>query len=156
MFHRLVRELADMHTGPTFQKVTSKPDPEDTKVKPAMEHEKDAQQSEGNTKGGGDADKSGRSHVRLGIVPDFTGGDEPGAVAETVLEGGAAKAAGMQDGDRIVRIGDRTIKDIYGYIGALKGFKPGDKLDVVVVRKGVEITLKVELKAAPRPRPQPE
>jgi S1-C subfamily serine protease len=58
----------------------------------------------------------------------------------------------MQDGDRIVRIGEQTIKDIYGYMNALRDYKVGDTVEVVVVRKDAEITLKVVLKESPRRR----
>ena len=90
-------------------------------------------------------------NVRLGITPDVAGDDQPGVVADVVMDGGAAKAAGMQDGDRIVQIGERKIKDIYAYMDALKGFRPGDSVDVKVLRKGAELTLKVTFKAGRKP-----
>lgn len=85
-------------------------------------------------------------------MPDYTSGDEPGVVAEAVIDGGPAKAAGMQAGDRIIRVGEQNVKDVYGYLAALKAFKAGDTAEVVVVRKQKETTLKIKLEAMRRPR----
>jgi serine protease DegS len=85
-------------------------------------------------------------------MPDFTGGDKPGVGVTSVLDGGPAKAAGMQDGDRIVKIGGEPVKDIYGYMDALREFKPGATIEIVVVRKDEELTLKLTLQDAPKPR----
>lgn len=158
LFHSVVRDLANMEEGPTFQPTTVEPEPEDDAMKPGIEHEKEAQ--EAGEKGSkprdnGEVERPMRPGVRLGIIPDFTGSDQPGVVADTVMDGGAAKAGGMQNGDRIIRINDHKIKDIYGYMSVLKEFKPGDTLDVVIVRKGEEVTLKITLKEAPK-RPRPE
>ena len=154
-FHQIVRELADMKDGPTFHAQTEEAAPEDQEIKPGVEHEKEAQEAEEKARAG---HRSGREtsqpampNVRLGITPDVAGDDRPGVVADVVMDGGAAKAAGMRDGDRIVQIGERKIKDIYGYMDALKGFKPGDSVDVKIVRKDQELTLKVTFKEGRKP-----
>ena len=154
-FHQIVRELADMKDGPTFQTQTGEAAPEDQQIKPGVEHEKEAQEAEEKARAGR---RSGREtsqpampSVRLGIRPVVAGVDPPCVVADVGMDGGAAKAAGMQDGDRIVQIGERKIKDIYGYMDALKGFKPGDSVDVKVLRKGEERTLKVTFKEGRKP-----
>ncbi len=159
MFHQVVRDLANLDEGPTFEKIAPPPEgenEEEVPVKPGIEHQKEAQETEENgaTHGGDDrgaeARRPTRPKVRLGIVPDYTAGDEPGLTVSTVVDGGAAKAAGIQDGDRIIRIGEQKIKDMYGYMDALRDHKPGDTLEVVVVRKegaeSKELTLKVTLK----------
>jgi len=160
-FLPVVRELADLPGGPTFQTDDAEPEPDDVQMKPAVEHDKEAEQAADSQPAeshephaGGEVEKASRPPVRLGIVPDVSGGDEPGLVAVSVLEGSAAQAAGMQDGDRIIRIGPRQIKDIYGYMDALRECQPGQTVDVVVVRKGQELTIKVKLQEAAKPKGQ--
>ena len=153
LFRIVVRDAANMEEGPTFQATTAEPEPEDDEMKPGIEHEKEAQEAGekgSKPKGNGEVERPTRPAARLGIIPDFTGSDEPGVVADTILDGGAAKEAGMQSGDRIIRLNEQKIKDIYGYMSALKEFKPGDTLEVVVVRKGEEVTLKVTVKGPPK------
>jgi len=161
-FHQIVRAVADLETGPEFAKVVPQAEPEPP-IKPEVEHEKEAQDKDthdepgahrhhGPPGPGGDAERPTRPPVRLGIMPDFTGGDKPGVGVTSVLDGGPAKAAGMQDGDRIVKIGGEPVKDIYGYMDALREFKPGATIEIVVVRKDEELTLKLTLQDAPKPR----
>ncbi len=90
--------------------------------------------------------------VRLGIMPDYAG-DRPGVRVEGVMEGSPAKAAGIQPGDVIVRIGDSPIRDIGSYMAALGRFKPGDEIEVVVERGEETLTLRVKL-GAPRSQPR--
>jgi S1-C subfamily serine protease len=82
--------------------------------------------------------------VRLGVIPDFSGGSEPGMRIDTVLDDGAAKKAGLKDGDRVIKIGDERIRDIYAYMRVLKELKPGTEVDVVFVRDGQEATVRVK------------
>jgi hypothetical protein len=156
MFHQIARDLGNLESGPTFEKVVPQPENEDElPVKPAVEHEKDAREkaersAPAESHDHSDAPQPKAPRVRLGVLPDYGATGEPGLVVSSVVEGGAAEAAGMQDGDRIVRIGDQTVKDIYGYMNALRERKPGDMVDVVVVRKdkgeNKEVALKVTLK----------
>jgi len=90
----------------------------------------------------------GGMRVRLGIVPDMAGDAEPGLVVADVNSKGAAEAAGIRAGDRILRIGDEDIRDIYAYMRALQSFEPGQEVDVVVQRGGEKLTLRVKLQAS--------
>ena len=67
------------------------------------------------------------------------------------IEDTPAWRAGIRSGDRIIKIGDEDVRDIYGYMRAMRPFKPGDVVDVVIIREGERKTLKVTLQAA-RPR----
>ncbi|MCK4342551.1 MAG: M28 family peptidase [Phycisphaerae bacterium] len=153
----IARELADLEEGPAFQEeaAESEPEEEDLDFKPAVEHEKDAQKAK-EKKGeekpveNGAGGMPSRPPVRFGIIPDFSADDKPGVVADTVLDGGPAQAAQMKSGDRIIRIGDYKVNDIYGYMDALKHFKPGDQIDVIVVRQDQEITLQIKLQKSRR------
>jgi hypothetical protein len=91
-----------------------------------------------------------RPKVRFGIIPDHVPSSTPGVGIDTVLDGGPAKAAGMKSGDRILRIDEYEITDLYAYMAALKNFKAGTVLNVVVLRDGKERNLKVKLKGERR------
>ena len=144
--------LADMEEGPTFTEPSAERDQEEPAKKPAAEEEKEAREAE---EAGDDTPKDTDEppsrddlRVRLGVMPDVVGDDQPGMLVETVLDGGAAKAAGMQDGDRILKIGDEDVRDIYAYMRAMQQFKPGDVVEVLIVRNGEKKTLKVKLQAS--------
>jgi Zn-dependent M28 family amino/carboxypeptidase len=79
---------------------------------------------------------SGRSSASLGTIPDMS--ESPGGVKLAgVRAGGPAAMAGMQAGDVIVKIGDKTIANLYDMTDALNAHQPGDTV-VVVVRRGTE------------------
>jgi hypothetical protein len=85
------------------------------------------------------------SDTYLGSIPDMAGGDTPGLRLTGVRAGSPADAAGMKAGDIIVEFDGKLIKDIYTYSDALYARKPGDRVDVVVVRDGQRLTLHVTL-----------
>lgn len=82
----------------------------------------------------------------MGIMPDMDDdSDAPGwRVAEVSPEGGAARA-GMKPGDRILKINGVAIGDFMDYRRATSDKKPGDSVDVEVLRNGEPLTLQVEL-----------
>ncbi|MDB5306607.1 MAG: aminopeptidase [Gemmataceae bacterium] len=84
-----------------------------------------------------------RPGVRFGVRPDYAymGGD--GMRIEGVTGGGAAEKGGLKDGDVIVEIGGVPVRSVNGYMAALVGKKPGDPIEVVVLRGGKKVTLKV-------------
>jgi hypothetical protein len=157
MFNQIVRDLASLEAGPTFEKIaTPSAGEEEEEPPPAPEHEPEAgaptqtREHHNASPTGGETSRPARPRVRLGILPDYGATGEPGLVVQSVVDGSAAQAAGMQDNDRIIRIGDKRIRDIYGYMDALRDHQPGDTLEIVVVRKAgdasKEVTLKVTLK----------
>jgi peptidase M28-like protein/PDZ domain-containing protein len=87
----------------------------------------------------------GRTGPRLGVVPSYVSDDKPGLVLDGVTDGGPAKKAGLQGGDRIVEISGKPVKDISAYMTIMAGFKKGDTLQVVVERKGEKKTIPVLL-----------
>ncbi len=64
-----------------------------------------------------------------------------------VLEGGAAKAAGVKKGDVILKLNGIAIKTGPELQEQVSKYKPGDKVTMVVKRAGKDITLDVLLKA---------
>jgi hypothetical protein len=85
------------------------------------------------------------SEVYLGSIPDMAGSDSPGLRLTGVRAGSPADAAGLKAGDVIVELGGVAVKDIYTYSDALYSHKPGDEVDIVVMRAGTRTTLRVKL-----------
>ena len=122
--HGVLWDLANMTTGPTL--VTESP----------------ADESEASA----DAHPApSMPRVRLGVRPDQS--DEPGMLIASVSADGPAARAGMKAGDRVIRIGGKELQSMGDYFGLARDFKPGDECDVVVVRDGNEVTLKVRFDA---------
>ncbi len=85
---------------------------------------------------------------RLGVMLD-TAAKGSGVAVQGFSDNSGASAAGMKEGDRIVRIGDQAI-DVYADIRlALMDSRPGQKLPVAVERGESDVaerlTLEVEL-----------
>jgi hypothetical protein len=82
----------------------------------------------------------------LGTVPDMAG-DVTGVKLSGVRGGSPAEKAGLQRDDIITRIGDAPVTDLQGMTDALRTHKPGDVVDITVLRGGAPVTLKVTLGA---------
>ncbi len=98
--------------------------------------------------GGGDTSRRGTS-ASLGIMPDYAYEKKDGLRITGVRDGGPADKAGLKDGDRIVRCGSKAVGTIYDYMESMTQLKPGDKLDVVVIRDGKEVKLQATLGGRP-------
>ena len=70
-----------------------------------------------------------------------------GVLITTVLEGGAAKAAGLKPGDVITKFNGATIKTAPELQEQVSRFKPGDKVAMNLKRNGKEMNFDVTLKA---------
>lgn len=88
--------------------------------------------------------------VSLGVMPDYADETKSGMGISDVRAGGPADKGGLKGGDTIIGIGGKPIGTIYDYMESLTGYKPGEKVEVVVERDGEEIKLNVELGAAAR------
>ncbi len=77
--------------------------------------------------------QAARYKVTLGVMPDYVNEGE-GMRVDAVLDGRPAQAAGLQDGDVIIKMGDKDISDVYGYMEALATYKQGDQTPVIVKR----------------------
>jgi membrane-associated protease RseP (regulator of RpoE activity) len=74
--------------------------------------------------------------VSLGTIPDFAQG-KGGVKLSGVTPGSAAEAAGLEEGDVIVGIGDADVDTIEDFQAALAAHAPGDEVEVKFVRAGV-------------------
>lgn len=75
--------------------------------------------------------------VTMGVMPDytFTG---TGMRIDGVIGGRPAEAAGLQNGDILLQLGDTPVLSIQDYMGALSTLQKGDKA-VVKVKRGEEV-----------------
>jgi Do/DeqQ family serine protease len=69
-----------------------------------------------------------------------------GILINSVVEGGAAEEAGIEAEDVIMRINKREVSTSGELQEEIGRFRPGDKVDVTVIRDGKERTYKVTLK----------
>lgn len=89
-----------------------------------------------------------RFNVSLGTIPSYADNDNTGLVLDGVRKGSAAEKAGIKGGDKIVKIADKEIRNISDYMFMLGKMNAGKTYDLVVVRDGK----KVNLKLVPDPR----
>ena len=77
-----------------------------------------------------------------------------GVVVRDVTPGSPAATAGLKAGDRVVKVGDKEVKDAEGFLSAVAAHKPGDKLSLTVERDGKTETLTATLGDRPARRPE--
>ena len=83
--------------------------------------------------------------VTLGIMPDFTSTSTDGLGVGGVTKGGPAERSGMKKGDKITGINGLAVGTIYDYMNRLKTLKPGQRVNVDIVRDGKPLILIVDL-----------
>jgi aminopeptidase YwaD len=83
----------------------------------------------------------------LGTVPDFKAMDSQGGgvMLSDVRAGGPAERAGIKGGDRIVSMAGTRIENLYDMTYALQDHKPGQTIEVTVVRGEETITFRATL-----------
>jgi hypothetical protein len=80
---------------------------------------------------------------RLGITPGDYADDAEGVLIGMVAKDGPAEKGGLKDGDVIVAIAGKPIKNMSAYMAVLADQKRGEAVEITVVRKGERVTLKV-------------
>jgi putative serine protease PepD len=99
------------------------------------------------------------------VVPKLIGGDEikraylgvstgedatnDGAVVMSITQGGPAAGSGLRTGDRIIKVADRPITEPDELSAAVLEHKPGERIELTVVRGGDERTIDVQLGTRP-------
>ena len=84
--------------------------------------------------------------VALGTMPDYAESDKgQGVKLAGVREGSAAEKGGLKAGDTIVKYSGKPVSTIQDYMENLSRSKPGEIVELIVVRDGKETTLRVTL-----------
>lgn len=120
MVSKITVELADASQRPAFVQVAENP-------------------HAGGVSGGG-----GGYGPYFGSIPDF-GQTENGVRFSDVRPGSPAAKAGFQAGDVLIQFGDMPIKNLYDFTDALRRHKPGDVVEVTVLRDGKPVKASVKL-----------
>ncbi|MGC4129570.1 MAG: M20/M25/M40 family metallo-hydrolase [Bergeyella sp.] len=81
--------------------------------------------------------------VTLGIMPSYADSKD-GMVIDGVSENRPAADAGIQAGDKLIRIGKCEVKEVYTYMECLSKVNSGETHPVTVVRDGKELTVDVK------------
>jgi hypothetical protein len=79
---------------------------------------------------------------RLGVMPSYGDAGE-GVLLNGVSEGGPASKAGLKEGDRIVEIAGKPVRDINVYMSLLATQKRGSPAEIGIMRDGKKMTIKV-------------
>ncbi len=90
---------------------------------------------------------AGDSHRRasLGTVPDYVESGDDGVLLADVRPGSPAEQAGLRRGDRLIRFAGKIVRNVYDFTYALSGQRPGDEVEIVVLRDGAEVAVKATL-----------
>lgn len=94
--------------------------------------------------GGGGGGFSPGGGPKLGIRPIYEDDGKGGLAVDGVDKEGPAGKAGMKAGDRIVEIAGKPVKNIEAYMSLMRTQKPGQLIDVVVMRDGKRVVLNVK------------
>jgi S1-C subfamily serine protease/photosystem II stability/assembly factor-like uncharacterized protein len=72
-----------------------------------------------------------------------------GARLTQIIEGGPAEKAGLKEGDRVTEVGGKPVADYNDLVEAIRDRRPGDRLQLKVVREDKTIELGAVLAARP-------
>ena len=91
---------------------------------------------------------SGELRAYVGTIPDY-GEEVEGVKLSGVREGSPAAKAGIQGNDVIIEFAGVKIKNVYDYTYVLQEHKPGDVVEIIVLRNGQRMILKATLGQRP-------
>jgi aminopeptidase YwaD len=80
--------------------------------------------------------------VYLGTIPSYSDSSD-GLLLDGVRDDSPAAKAGLQAGDRIVKLAGRDVRNVYDYTYALGEMKAGEEYEVEVMRGAARLTLKL-------------
>jgi len=85
-------------------------------------------------------------HAEIGLnVKSVSAQTAEGAQVVNVLDGGAAKKAGIEENDVITKVGDRVVRNAVELTVAVRLYQPGETVDVLLARQGRQLTVAVTL-----------
>jgi Zn-dependent M28 family amino/carboxypeptidase len=86
--------------------------------------------------------RTGGFRVYLGTIPNY-GESNDGMLLDGVRDDSPAAKAGLKAGDKIVKIGNREVKNVYEYTYALGEMKAGQEYVIEVMRGGERLAFKI-------------
>jgi hypothetical protein len=95
---------------------------------------------------GKEADEAPAFRTYLGSIPDYAH-DTDGVKLAGISPGSPAARADLREGDVIIQFGGAKIQNIEDLMGQLRAKKPGDEVEIVVLRAGLTRTVKATLAA---------
>jgi S1-C subfamily serine protease len=85
-------------------------------------------------------------HAEIGLnVKSVSAETAEGAQVVNVLDGGAAKKAGIEENDVITKVGDRVVRNAVELTVAVRLYQPGETVNVLLARQGRQLTVAVTL-----------
>jgi putative serine protease PepD len=88
------------------------------------------------------------THARLGVTVGDAASEDgmvAGAGISEVTPGSSADKAGLRSGDVVVRVDDRPVSDASSLVATIRGHRPGDTVDLIVVRGEERLELEATL-----------
>jgi serine protease DegQ len=76
--------------------------------------------------------------------------DINGVLISGVLEGGPADKAGMKPGDVLTQVNGQKVNDVVTLLNHIAQTNPGDEAKINLLRKGKEMSLKVQVSKRPK------
>jgi hypothetical protein len=80
--------------------------------------------------------------VYLGTIPNYADAND-GLKIDGVRDDSPAAKCGLKAGDKVVKLAGRDVKNVYDYTYALGEMKAGQEYEVVVLRDGQRLTMKI-------------
>ncbi len=96
------------------------------------------------------AKKGGRAYLGVGVDPTPENAKQAGLIVREVEPDGPAAKAGLKNGDLIVKVDGKELKDFRALASTVAQHKPGDQLTLSVMREGKSNDIKVTLRERPR------
>jgi hypothetical protein len=81
---------------------------------------------------------------RLGFMPAYGDDEANGVLVDGVMEGGPAAKAGIKEGDRIIEVGGKPVKNLTGYMVVMGQHKAGETIELGILRRGKKMMVKVK------------
>jgi hypothetical protein len=83
--------------------------------------------------------------VTMRVIPDYGFNGEGMRIDALSDPNGPAGKAGIKSGDVIISFGGKPVRNVQDYTAYLGEFKPGDEVEVVLMRGKEKVTVKVKL-----------
>jgi S1-C subfamily serine protease len=82
--------------------------------------------------------------VSFGIIPDFAYSGT-GCRISGLVPGTPAESSGLRQGDVIVRMDSREVRNLRDLSTILKSLEPGDRIPITFLRRGNKMTVEAEV-----------